>query len=127
MLTVTDAAITLLKEYFFQNNINSAIRITLMHGCCKGDTLHLTLCTAGENDRIFTFDSIIFVIDHDMAAQCGRITIDFDEVYDRCPCTGRNGGLSIQSDLLSNCCGCPSCPEAYIAICRKENDRVCID
>ena len=127
MLTVTNAAVKVLKKHVSQWHINSPIRIALMDGCCTGDTLRFTLCTPGKYDRIFIFDSIIFVIDRDLAAQCGRIKIDFDELYDRCPCTGHNGGLSIKSELLSPSCSCPSCSETDIAICRKEKDSMSPD
>ena len=124
MFTVTDAAVNVLKKYLHQQKTNSPIRITLMHGCCKGDTLHLTLCTPEENDRIFIFDSITFLIDRDLALQCGHIKIDFDAEFDNCPCTGHNGGFCIQSENLPDYCCHPSCKKTCHAICRKKEESV---
>ena len=120
MFTVTDAAVNVLKEYLLQHRINSPVRIALMAGCCKEKTLHLTMGTSRDNDLIFPFDGITFLVDRDLALQCGRIKIDFDAQFDCCPCTGHNGGLCIESEKLRNYCCRPSCKKTCKAICEKK-------
>ena len=101
MLTVTNPALTAIKEYMRQQHIDSAVRITMMGGCCIGENLRFTLDEMQPNDLSFTF-----LIDRELAAQCGAIKMDFAAEYDHCPCSGHNGGFNISSERSSfRCCG----------------------
>lgn len=106
MLTVTNAALNAIKEHLCQHDMDSTIRITMMGGCCIGENLRFTVCEMQPNDLSFTFDSTVFLIDRELAAQCGAVKVDFAAEYDHCPCSGRNGGFSISSEHSSfRCCG----------------------
>ena len=106
MLTITKAALAAIKEHLHQHKIDSAIRITMMGGCCVGENLRCTLGEMQSNDLIFTFDGLTFLLDRDLSARCGAIKVDFAAEYDHCPCSGRNGGFSISSERCSfRCCG----------------------
>jgi Fe-S cluster assembly iron-binding protein IscA len=105
MLTVTSPAIAAIKEHMRQHSIDAAVRITMMGGGCAGENLRFTLCEMQPNDLSFTFDGLIFLLDRELAAQCGAITVNFAAEYDHCPCSGRNGGFSISSERCSfRCC-----------------------
>ena len=106
MLTVTNAALAAIKEHLRQRSMDSAVRITMMGGCCIGENLRFSLCEMQPNDLSFTFDSLTFLLDRDLAARCGAIDVDFSAEYDHCPCSGRNGGFNISSERFSfRCCG----------------------
>ena len=122
MLTVTEKAVNALKEHFIDHNINLPIRIQIMHGCCKGDTLRFCLCNLQKNDLLFSFGDIIFVIDRDLSEQYGAIKVDFQEEYDCCPCSGRNGGFNITSEKFSQCCGSAGCCEVCSSRCQEQKD-----
>ncbi|CAK8715752.1 MAG: Fe-S cluster assembly iron-binding protein IscA [Candidatus Electronema aureum] len=110
MLTVTNPALAAIKEHMRQQHIDSAVRITMMGGCCSGENLRFTLDEKQPNDLSFTLDSITFLIDRELAAQCGAIKMDFAAEYDHCPCSGHNGGFSISSERSSfRCCGKGDC------------------
>jgi Fe-S cluster assembly iron-binding protein IscA len=111
MLTVTDAALQALEALLLERKINGLVRITLMNGCCKGDSLRLTLCERRRNDLTFSFGSLVFGLDRDLAAACGPVTVDFAELHERCPCSGSNGGFSISSERLRQPCGLAGCRE----------------
>lgn len=122
MLTVTDAAIKAFKQHLVQHNINFPIRITLMGGCCKGETLRFTLCKLCKNDLMFIFDSIIFLLDRDLSAQYGPIKVDFEEGYEQCLCSGRNGGFNITSENFSQACGWAGCWETCASRNQEQED-----
>jgi len=106
MLTVTQEALNALKEHLCQHKMDAAIRITMMRGGCVEENLRFILCEMQPNDLCFSFDGLSFLLDRELAARCGRITIDFAAEYDRCPCSGRNGGFIISSECFSfRCCG----------------------
>ena len=106
MLTVSTAALNVIQEHLRTQKIDSAIRITMMGGCCVGENLRLTLCEKQENDLLFLFNGTAFLLDRDLATHCGAIKVDFAPEYDHCPCSGRNGGFNISSERHSfRCCG----------------------
>lgn len=106
MLIVTNPALAAIKEHLRQHSMDSAVRITMMGGGCIGDNLRFTLGEMQPNDLSFTFDSLTFLLDRELAARCGAITVDFAAEYDHCPCSGRNGGFNISSErFLLRCCG----------------------
>jgi Fe-S cluster assembly iron-binding protein IscA len=105
MLTVTKTALAAIKEHLCQHNIDSTIRITMMGGCCIGENLRFTVCEKQPNDLSFTIDSLTFLIDRELAAQCGAVEVDFAAEHDHCPCSGRNGGFSISSERFTFRCG----------------------
>jgi Fe-S cluster assembly iron-binding protein IscA len=125
MLTVTKAALAAIKEHLCQHNIDSTIRITMMGGCCIGENLRFTVCEKQPNDLSFTFDSTVFLIDRELAAQCGAVKVDFAEKYDHCPCSGRNGGFSISSERFSFRCGGTGGCEQCTADCAESAADAC--
>lgn len=121
MLTVTDEAINALRAHCWAYQIEvPIIRITLLHGCCKGESLRFTLCKLQHNDLIFDFGSIIFVIDRKLSAKCGAINVDFQEEYEQCLCSGRNGGFNVTSERFSQRCGWAGCWETCDGSCCQE-------
>ncbi|WP_417909521.1 IscA/HesB family protein [Candidatus Electronema sp. PJ] len=113
MLAISSAALEQLKGYLDDQLINSAIRITLMKGSCAGRNLRFTVDEARGNDYIIKQDGIQFLLDKRLAADCGLITIDFDERFDHCPCCGRDGGFRFSSENTACCedgCCASCCP-----------------
>jgi Fe-S cluster assembly iron-binding protein IscA len=110
MLAISPAALKELKCYLEDQIINSAVRITLMKGSCSGQNLRFTIDEARENDCIIIQDGIRFLLDKRLAADCGRITIDFDKRFDCCPCSGRDGGFRFSSPNNCQFAGSAGCP-----------------
>lgn len=108
MLTVTEAALSALKEHMRQHCIEAAVRITMMGGGCAGENLRFTVDERQLNDLLFHFDGLAFLLDRSLLARCGAVKVDFAPEYDHCPCSGRNGGFSISSERCSFRCCCPS-------------------
>jgi len=97
MLEVTEVAITNVKEYLCENNIESAVRITIMSGGCSGPGLGLALDEAKENDLTVEQDGVNFLVEKGLVETCGTITVDFIEASTSgCGCSG--GGFSIKSE-----------------------------
>jgi Fe-S cluster assembly iron-binding protein IscA len=106
MLHVSTTALNVIQEHLRMQKIDSAVRITMMGGCCVGENLRLTLCEREPNDLVFRLDGTVFLLDRELATRCGAIRVDFAPEYDHCPCSGRNGGFSISSERYSfHCCG----------------------
>jgi Fe-S cluster assembly iron-binding protein IscA len=106
MLHVSTTALNVIQEHLRTQKIDSAVRITMMGGCCVGENLRLTLCEREPNDLVFRLDGTVFLLDRELATRCGAIKVDFAPEYDHCPCSGRNGGFSISSERDSfRCCG----------------------
>jgi len=114
MLEVTETALTNVKKYLSENNIESAVRITMMSGGCSGNSLALALDEAKENDLTSEQGGVNFLVEKGLAETCGTITVDFTEASGSgCGCSG--GGFSIKSekplsgDEQSGCgCSCTS-------------------
>ncbi len=96
MLEVTETAITNVKEYLHQENIESPVRIFMMSAGCSGPGLGLALDEAKENDLTFEQDGVNFLVEKGLAETCGTITVDFLESDSGCGCSG--GGFSIRSE-----------------------------
>jgi iron-sulfur cluster assembly protein len=74
---VTNLAVSKLKEYMEQNNIDSALRVALMQGGCSGPSLGLALDEPKENDSIFVNDSLKFLIEKGLLEICGSINVEY--------------------------------------------------
>jgi iron-sulfur cluster assembly protein len=74
---VTDLAVSKLKEYMEQNNIDSALRVALMQGGCSGSSLGLALDEPKENDKIFENNSLKFLIEKGLLETCGSIKVEY--------------------------------------------------
>ena len=98
MLTVTKAALAAIKEHLSEHGFDAAVRITMMGGSCAGENLRFMLDEPQANDLRFVFDRVTFLVDRSLSVRCGAIQVDFAAEYDRCPCSGRNGGFSIRSE-----------------------------
>lgn len=109
MLEVTEAAAKNVKEYLSQQNIESAVRITMMSGGCSGPGLGLAIDEAKENDLTFEQDGVSFLVEKGLSEICGAIKVDFVESGSGCGCSG--GGFSITSEnpLPDAGGGCNSC------------------
>jgi iron-sulfur cluster assembly protein len=87
---VTDLAVSKLKEYMEQNNINSALRVALMQGGCTGTSLGLALDEPKDNDKIFENNSLKFLIEKGLLETCGSIKVEYLDA-------GPRSGFSITS------------------------------
>lgn len=87
---VTDMAVSKLKEYMGQNNIESALRVALMQGGCSGASLGLALDEPKENDEIFENNDLKFVVEKSLLEMCGSINLEFVNA-------GPRSGFSITS------------------------------
>ena len=74
---VTDLAVSKLKEYMAQNNIDSALRVALMQGGCSGPSLGLALDEPKDNDTVFENNSLKFLIEKGLLETCGSIQVEY--------------------------------------------------
>jgi iron-sulfur cluster assembly protein len=74
---VTARAVTKLKEYMEQNNVNSALRIAMMQGGCSGPSLKLAMDEPKENDRTFANDGLKFLVERELLKACGSIKVEY--------------------------------------------------
>ena len=111
MLEVTELAISNLKSYMEQNNIDSALRVALMQGGWSGPSLGLALDEPKDNDTTVEESDLTFLVDNELMASCGGIKIDFVEsgmrsgfsITSKIPIAGAGGGCS------SGSCGSGGC------------------
>ena len=76
MVTITEKAETVLKEYFKDKEI-SPIRIFLQSGSCCGPSLAMVLDEAKGSDDVFPINGFTMVIDKDLLVQTRSITVDY--------------------------------------------------
>lgn len=115
MLDVTAEANEKLVGYMKDNNITSALRVTLMQGGCSGPSLGLALDEEKPLDELFKRQDLTFLIEKNLLQQCGDITIDYLEAGSRSgfnisssnplPSGGSGSGCSSGS-CGSGGCGC---------------------
>jgi len=74
---VSNLAVSKLKEYMAQNNIDSALRVTIMQGGCSAPSLGLALDEPKDNDTIFENNSLKFLIEKGLLETCGTINVEF--------------------------------------------------
>ena len=84
MLNVTERAIAAIKEYMRGQELDSPIRISVMHGSCSGPNLRLSADRVRENDYIAVHQDIRFVINRELMAECGAIQVDFIKENTKC-------------------------------------------
>lgn len=109
MLEVTESAITNLKAYLAENNLESAIRV-VMRSSCAGVSLGLGLDKKKDSDQVFEESGITFLVDGGMFATTGTIKVDFIKSSSGCGCNG-GGGFAVNSEkkLGGGGCGEGSC------------------
>ena len=90
MFEVTELATQNLKTYMEQNNIDSALRISLMSGGWAGPSLGLALDEPKETDAKYEQDGLTFLVDNNLLETCGSIKVDFMDA-------GMRSGFSISS------------------------------
>jgi len=98
-----------IKDYLSRNNIDSAIRVTLMEGGCSGPALGIVLDKATGDDRLFASEGVDFIIHESLLTDCGSVKIDFIEPDGSdCGCgCGGGGGFEITSERpVAPTCGC---------------------
>jgi len=95
MLDVTPSALDNLKSYLSQNTIDTAVRVTMQRGC-SGVALGLALDARQPTDQVFDHDGVTILVDSDLLAASGRITVDFIK-SSGCGCGG-GGGFKVSSE-----------------------------
>lgn len=102
MLEVTSSAVENLKSYLDQNNIESAVRISLMQGGWAGPSLGLALDEPKDNDTTFEEDGVHFLVEQGLLTTCGTIKVDFLDA-------GHRSGFSITAaNPIGGSGGCSS-------------------
>ena len=99
--TVTELAVTKLKEYLSQNNIDSALRVALMQGGWAGPSLGLALDEPKDNDKIYDNDDLKFLVEDSLLTTCGSIKVEYIEA-------GPRSGFGITSTNPIGGGGCSS-------------------
>ncbi|MFZ5774595.1 MAG: IscA/HesB family protein [Thermodesulfobacteriota bacterium] len=110
MLTVTESAISNLKEYLDKNRIDSPIRVA-MQSSCAGVGLGLALDSEKPEDRIFREGGLTFLVNEGVFASAGAITVDYvTKSSSGCGCGG-GGGFTVtpEKKLAGGGCGGGSC------------------
>lgn len=105
MLTVTEKASEVIKDFIREKKPDSAVRITLSMGC-SGPALGMALDDPDSEDEVFEEKGIKFVIDKDILNQAKPIRVDFVD-------TPHGSGFKLTSGLApatggscGSCCGC---------------------
>ncbi|MBU1232102.1 MAG: IscA/HesB family protein [Proteobacteria bacterium] len=110
MLEVTESALGNIKDYLSQQQIESAVRITIMSGGCSGPKLGLAVDEAKESDKVFDHDGVSFVVDKELSVSCGAIKVDF--IVDKSGCGCGGGGFAVTSEKAiaggNSGCSCSS-------------------
>lgn len=102
MLTVTDLAVTKLKEYMAANNIDSTLRISLMNGGCSGMSLGLSIDDKKDTDLDYHKDGIEFIMEPALVEQCGAVNLDYMD-------SATSAGFALTSEKPIGGGGCSSC------------------
>ena len=113
MVDVTDIAREKLVDYMAQNNLNSPLRIMLMQGGCSGPALGIGLDEQKDGDIVTTKEGLTFLIDRELLAECGNVSVDFIDNGNRSgfiittskPLAGVGNGCNSGS-CGSSGCGC---------------------
>lgn len=103
ILTVTDAALTVIQGLLQQRNIpNHALRVFVTGGGCSGLQYGMSFEPAPqEYDKVVTFDNVRIVIDPTSLVYLQGATIDFvDSLI--------GGGFRIDNPNAVSACGCGS-------------------
>ncbi len=77
MFELTVEAAEMLKDYMAHSNVESAIRIAIMHGGCSGSTLGLAFDEEKSEDKIFNDNDLTFIIDKELLNTCGWVKVDY--------------------------------------------------
>ena len=124
-LTVTDLAVTKLKEYLSQNKIDSALRVAIMQGGWSGPSLGLALDEPKENDKVYDESELTFLVEDSLLETCGTINVEYIEAGPRSGFgissekpIGGGGGCS-SGDCGSGSCGWPDFPTQRSLIIRR--------
>lgn len=109
MLTVTESAISNLKEYLDKNKIDSPIRVA-MQSSCAGVGLGLALDSEKPEDRIFREGGLTFLVNEGVFASTGAITVNYVTQTSGCGCGGGVGfTVTPEKKLAGGGCGGGSC------------------
>ncbi|XOF33953.1 MAG: iron-sulfur cluster biosynthesis family protein [Candidatus Electrothrix sp. YB6] len=96
MLTLSAAAISVIRECIQERDTRPAVRIDVKSGSCAGPNLRLTLDGKREDDHVEEHDGIVFLVDQELLAACGgSITVDYSEPEKSCCCSDGCGGFHI--------------------------------
>ena len=102
MLTVTDKASEVIKDFLKDKNQAAAVRITMSIGW-SGPTLGMALDEPKKEDEIFEEKGTKFIIDKDLFIQAKPINVDFTS-------TPNGSGFKLSSSLSTESAdGCGSC------------------
>lgn len=102
MLTVSEKASEVIKDFIKEKKPDSAVRITMAMGC-SGPALGMALDEPGSEDEVFEEKGIKFVIDKDVFNQAKPINVDFVD-------TPHGSGFKLTSSLAPAAPGgCGSC------------------
>lgn len=101
MLTVTDKASEVIKDFLKDKKTDASIRLFLNNGC-SGPSLGMALDeTRNEADEVIQISGTTFVIEKDLLNQIKPINIDFIT-------TSQGAGFKLTSNLPEGG-GCGSC------------------
>ena len=95
MFIVTEAAQDQVAAYFKDKDIQQ-VRVMLTNGC-GGASLVMAIDKKKEDDQVFKFADIEYLVNRDFLKEAQPIEIDF-----------KNGGFAIQSSIKTGG-GCSSC------------------
>lgn len=121
MLSVSDAAVAQLDEYFADKE-RAPIRVYLSSGGCSGPRLALALDEAGDGDETVAVGSYSFLIDKELAQAGAPFSIDMTPMGfvigstlefpqgGGCGCSGGcGGGSGGESGAAGGGCGSGGC------------------
>ncbi len=101
MLTVTDKALEIIKDFLKDKKADASIRVFLNNGC-SGPSLGMALDeTRNETDEVIEASGTTFVIEKDLLNEVKPINIDFIT-------TPQGAGFKLTSNLPEGS-GCSSC------------------
>jgi iron-sulfur cluster assembly protein len=77
MFTATETAVNNLKNYLEANNMQTGIRITCRQGKRLKPGLGMVFSNAKENDQSFELQGVRFVVNRELLAKSGGISLDY--------------------------------------------------
>ena len=79
MILVEDSVIEYAKKFYEERGIdNTPIRVYLTYGW-SGPRVALALDGLTENDEVYNYDGVDFIIEKELSAKLGKILIDLGE------------------------------------------------
>ncbi len=101
MVTLTESAVTKVKDLLTDKADDIALRVFIKSGGCSGFSYGMALDRAKDDDRIFVENGVTIVIDSNSLNYLGGAEIDYVDSM-------MGAGFKINNPNAASTCGCGS-------------------